>query len=144
MKVEIKEIQKRCENVFSNLGLGSEDAKIITDVLLNTEMRGVFTHGFFRVPNYVNCVRAGGIKRNCELTVVADTPSWALVDGNDGLGIVISYKAMQLAMKKAKENGIGIVNVRGSHHFGAAGYYTGMCADENMIGMSMSNGDVLI
>lgn len=121
-----------------------ENAQIITDVLLETEMRGVFTHGFFRVPNYVDCIKSGGIKNGGDLTVVSDTPSWTLVDGNDNLGIVISYKAMQLAIEKAKQNGIGIVNVRGSHHFGAAGYYTSMCADENMIGMSMSNGDILV
>lgn len=144
MQVKIDEIRERCENIFLKAGLTKENAQIITDVLLVTEMRGVFTHGFFRVPNYVNCIKSGGIKNGEELTIVCDSPSWALVDGNDNLGIIISYKAMQLAIEKAKENGIGVVNVRGSHHFGAAGYYTSMCADENMIGMSMSNGDVLV
>ena len=144
MKVNIKEIRVRCENIFLKCGLTNEDAKIITDVLLETEMRGVFTHGFFRVPNYVNCIKSGGIKTGGNLTVISDMPSWALVDGNDNLGIIVSYKAMRLAIEKAKQNGIGIVNVRGSHHFGAAGYYTSMCANENMIGMSMSNGDILV
>ena len=51
---------------------------------------------------------------------------------------------MKLAMEKARKTGVGIVNVRGSHHFGAAGYYTSMCADNDMAGMSMSNGDILV
>ncbi len=144
MKVNVSEMKERSVKVFTAAGVKHSDAQIITDVLMETEMRGVYTHGFYRVPNYINCLKTGGIKTECEISVTNETPSWAMVDGGDGLGIVISYKAMQLAIKKAKETGIGIVNVKGSHHFGAAGYYTGMCADEKMIGMSMSNGDVLV
>lgn len=144
MKVEIKEIGKRSENIFKKAGLCEEDAKIITNVLLETEMRGVFTHGFMRLERYINCIKSGGIKTDGNYSVIYDSPSWASIDGNDNLGIVISYKAMKLAMEKAKETGVGIVNVMGSHHFGAAGYYTSMCADNDMVGMAMSNGDILI
>ena len=144
MKIAINEIKERSVKIFERVGLSPEDAKIIIDVLLETEMRGVFTHGFMRLERYINCIKEGGIKTNGEYKVIYDSPSWASVDGNDNLGIVISYKAMKLAMKKAKETGVGIVNVRGSHHFGAAGYYTSMCADNNMVGMAMSNGDILV
>lgn len=144
MKVNVKEIRERCEKVFVAAGVSASDAKIISDVLLQTDMRGVYTHGFYRIPNYIKCLRSGGVSAKSELNILCDTPSWACVDGEGGLGIIISYKAMQLAMKKAKETGVGIVNVKGSHHFGAAGYYTGMCADNKMIGMSMSNGDILV
>ncbi len=97
-----------------------------------------------RLERYINCIRSGGIKTDGNYEVAYDSPSWASIDGKDNLGIVISYKAMKLAMEKAKKTGVGIVNVRGSHHFGAAGYYTSMCADNDMVGMSMSNGDILI
>lgn len=144
MRVSIDEIKLRAEKIFKKVGLSEEDAKIMTSVLLETEMRGVFTHGFIRLSKYVSCIKSGGIKTNGNCEVCFDSPSWALIDGKDNLGIVISYKATKLAIEKAKKTGVGIVNVRGSHHFGAAGYYTSMCADENMIGMAMSNGDVLI
>ena len=144
MKVAIDEIRKRSVKVFQKAGLNSEDAEIITDVLLETEMRGVFTHGFLRLERYINCIKSGGIKTDGNIDVLYDSPSWASVDGKDNLGIVVSYKAMKLAMEKAKQTGVGIVNVKGSHHFGAAGYYTSMCADNDMVGMSMSNGDILI
>lgn len=144
MRVLVEDIKKRSVAVFEKAGLNTEDAKIITEVLLETEMRGVFTHGFMRLERYVNCIKAGGIKTDGNYKIVTDSPSWASVDGCDNLGIVISYKAMKLAIEKAKATGVGIVNVRGSHHFGAAGYYTSMCADNNMVGMAMSNGDVLI
>lgn len=144
MRVLVEDIKKRSVAVFEKAGLNTEDAKIITEVLIETEMRGVFTHGFMRLERYVNCIKAGGIKTDGNYKIVTDSPSWASVDGCDNLGIVISYKAMKLAIEKAKATGVGIVNVRGSHHFGAAGYYTSMCADNNMVGMAMSNGDVLI
>ena len=63
MLVSIIEIRKRCENIFLKVGLKKEDAKIITDVLLQTEMRGVFTHGFFRVPNYETVLSLVELKR---------------------------------------------------------------------------------
>lgn len=144
MKVNIQELEARNRRLFEAAGVPAEDARIMTDVLLQTEMRGVFTHGFFRVPYYLNCIRSGGIKTNGEISVVQDAPSLAVVDGNDNLGMVISKKAMELAIEKAKNTGIGIVNVRGSHHFGAAGYYTNMCVDQGMMGMAMSNGDILV
>lgn len=144
MKFQLQEIRSLSQKIFEKAGLSAADAEIITDVLLQTEMRGVFTHGFMRLERYVDCILSGGIHTDGALRVVYDSPSWASVDGGDNLGIVVSYKAMKLAMKKAKESGIGAVNVCGSHHFGAAGYYTGMCADAGMVGMSMSNGDVLI
>ena len=144
MRVAVKEIKQRSIKVFEAAGLTTEDAEIITGVLLETEMRGVFTHGFMRLERYIECINSGGIKTDGKYEIVYDSPSWVSIDGNDNLGIVISYKATKLAMEKAKETGIGIVNVRGSHHFGAAGYYTSMCADSDMVGMSMSNGDILI
>lgn len=144
MIISISDIVKRSEAVFKKAGLSDEDAKIITGVLLETEMRGVFTHGFFRLERYIKCIKSGGIKANGQYDVLFDSPSWAQIDGKGNLGIIISYKAMKLAMEKAKATGVGIVNVRGSHHFGAAGYYTSMCADNGMAGISMSNGDRMI
>lgn len=144
MKIAISEIKERSERLFERAGLSGSDAEIITKVLLETEMRGVFTHGFLRLPRYISCMESGGIKKDGKFTVDFDSPSWAAVNGNDNLGILISYKAMQLAIEKAKATGIGVVNVRGSHHFGAAGYYTSMCADANMAGVAMSNGDILV
>lgn len=144
MKIAINEIRNRSIKAFESAGLCAEDANIITEVLLETELRGVFTHGFMRLERYINCIRSGGIKTDGKYEVIFDSPSWASIDGKDNLGIVVSYKAMKLAMEKAKATGVGIVNVKGSHHFGAAGYYTSMCADNDMVGMSMSNGDILI
>lgn len=144
MKIETTQIKTRAKRIFEKAGLSAEDAELIAKVLLETEMRGVFTHGFLRLPRYIDCIKSGGIKTDGCYEVIYDSPSWASIDGKDNLGIVIAYKAMKLAMEKARQTGVGIVNVNGSHHFGAAGYYTSMCADENMAAFSMSNGDILV
>lgn len=144
MKVSIKKIKTISKMLFQKAGLSEEDSSIITDVLTETEMRGVFTHGFIRLERYINCILSKGIHIDGKYEVLVDSPSWALLDGKDNLGIVLSYKAMNFAIDKAKKTGVGIVNIRHSHHFGAAGYYTSMCADNGMVGMAMSNGDVLL
>ena len=144
MIISIDKIKNLSNVIFQKVGLNETDAKIITDVLTETEMRGVFTHGFIRLSRYVDCILSKGIHTDGNYSIINDTPSWALIDGNQNLGIVISYKAMNLTIEKAKQTGVGIVNVRNSHHFGAAGYYASMCSNKNMIGFAMSNGDVLI
>ena len=143
-QIKIEEIKAKVIRVFEKAGVPTSEAKVITDVLTDAQMKGITTHGFVRVKKYVGCINAGGIKPSCDIEIVTDTPSWALVDGKGGLGIGISVKAVDLAIEKAKKTGVGIVNVRGSHHLGPAGYYAARCADAGMLGMAMSNGDILV
>lgn len=143
-QVKIDEIKAKVIAVFKKVGVPEKDAKVITEVLTDAQMKGITTHGFVRVKKYIGCIKAGGIQPSCDIEVLVDTPSWALVDGKGGLGIGISVNAVELAIEKAKKTGVGIVNVRGSHHLGPAGYYAAKCADAGMLGMAMSNGDILV
>lgn len=113
-------------------------------MLTDAEMKGIKTHGYVRIKKYIDCIRNGGIKTNGNIEIVFDSPSWSVVDGCGGLGIIIACKAVDLVIRKAKETGVGIVNVRNSHHLGPVGYYAAKCADAKMFGMSMSNGDVML
>jgi len=142
--VKLSEIKQRVYNIFLKEGLSVEDAEIITEVLTDAQMKGIFTHGYVRVKKYVDCIRKGGIKPEGNPEIVCDLPSWALVDGKGGLGIVIAYKAAKIAIEKAKKTGVGIVNINNSHHLGPVGYYAAMCADEGMVSMAMSNGDAML
>lgn len=142
--VKIEKIKGDVKRIFENAGVSASDAEMICEVLLDAQMKGITTHGFVRVKKYIGCLESGGIKPQADIEIIVDTPSWALVDGNGGLGIGISCKATELAIEKARKTGVGIVNVRGSHHLGPAGYYAAKCADEGMLGMAMSNGDVLV
>ena len=143
-QVKICEIKEKLNTIFVREGVAPENAAILTDVLTDAQMKGIVTHGFVRAKRYVDCIRAGGISPACELTTLVDTPSWALVDGNGSLGIVIADKAADIAIEKAKATGVGIVNVRGSHHLGPVGYYAAKCADEGMVALAMSNGDAMV
>ncbi|NLD88066.1 MAG: Ldh family oxidoreductase [Clostridiales bacterium] len=125
--------------IYRAAGLSEEDAGIISDALIENEMTGIASHGLIRTRRYVDCILSGGIRPEGRYEFVYDNPSWAVVDGLGGLGIIISVKATELCIQKARETGIGIVNVRHSHHFGAAGQYTRQIARENMFGMAMSN-----
>ena len=96
-KVKIKEIKERILNIFEKAGVPHEDAVLITDVLTDAQMKGIVTHGYVRVKKYIDCIKSGGIKPAAELKAVVDFPSWALIDGDGGLGIAISCKAAEIA-----------------------------------------------
>ena len=142
--VRVNEIYERVLKIFEKAGLTHDDAVLMAEVLTDAQMKGITTHGYIRVKKYVDCIKSGGIQPAGELKIETELPSWAKVDGQGGLGIVIACKAADLAIKKAKETGVGIVNVYNSHHLGPAGYYAAKCADAGMMGMVMSNGDVLV
>lgn len=138
-KVSIKEITEKSVKVLMNEGVDEAVAREVVEVILDTEMKGIWTHGFMRIPKYAECVRLGGIRPTGDIEIISDSPSMAVVSGKGGLGIPIAKKATELAIKKAEQTGVGIVSVRGSHHLGAVGYYANMCAERGMIGMACSN-----
>lgn len=121
--------------------MGRQDAQIVAQVLVTTDMRGVRTHGTLQLRGYVRQIMLGGMNPKAELQIVREGPTWAALDASGGSGVVASYKAMKIAMAKAKSQMIGMVSVRNSNHFGAAGYYAGMCLEEKLIGLAMTNGD---
>jgi LDH2 family malate/lactate/ureidoglycolate dehydrogenase len=130
--------------VLEKLGISSEDARITAEILVTTDMRGTRTHGVRLLKWYVNQVQRGGVNLNARMEILRSGPTWALIDGQAGLGEVTAYKSMKLAMAKAKENVVGVVGVRNSNHFGAAGYYANMCLEEDMIGFATTNADPMM
>ena len=131
---------KFVKDVFMAYGIPEEDADICTDVLLASDRKGIESHGVNRFkPIYLDRIKAGIQHPETNFEVVRETPTTAVVDGHDGMGQVIGYKAMQMAIDKAKEFGMGMVAVRNSTHYGIAGYYTDMAAKAGCIGMTGTN-----
>jgi L-2-hydroxycarboxylate dehydrogenase (NAD+) len=127
---------------FEAAGISSEDAELATDVLLWASLRGVDTHGIRNLKRYY-IDSSGGVGRrdgvilpNAKLTSEHDSPTTAVLNANGGLGLAVGVKAMNLAIEKAREQGIGMVTVRNSTHFGAAGYYANMAAEQDMLGFA--------
>lgn len=125
--------------VFRGLGVPEEDARICTGVLLASDLRGIESHGIARLKYYYDRIRAGRQRPRTELEVVRDREATALLDGHHGMGHVIAYRAMRMAIEKARRYGVGVVAVRNSTHFGIAGYYALMAVEEGMMGLVMTN-----
>ncbi len=127
-------------DAFVGYGVPREDAEICTDVLLESDKRGIESHGCNRFkPIYIDRIVAGIQQPVTNFEVVKETPTTAVVDGHDGMGQVIGKKAMQMAIDKAKQYGLGMVAVRNSCHYGIAGYYATQATEQGCIGFTGTN-----
>ncbi len=125
---------------FVKLGLPEDEARLCSDVLLESDRRGIESHGCNRFkPIYVDRIKAGILNPVTKIDVLKETPTTAVLDANDGMGMVASKKAMDLCIKKARKYGMGMAAVRNSSHYGIAGYWAGMAAKEDMIGITGTN-----
>lgn len=138
--VDWKTITEFVVEVFKKYGVPSEDAVICADVLLQADKWGIESHGINRFkPIYLDRIKAGIQKPVTNFEIIRETATTAVADGNLGMGQIIGYKAMNLAIKKAKEYGMGMVAVRNSTHFGIAGYYAAMAVKNGCIGITGTN-----
>ncbi len=127
-------------DAFKGYGVPEEDAKIVVDVLLESDRRGIESHGCNRFkPIYIDRIVDGIQNPVTHFEILRETPTTAVVDGHHGMGQVIGVKSMQMAIEKAKQYGMGMVAVRNSTHYGIAGYYTTMATDAGMIGITGTN-----
>ncbi len=123
-------------------GLSGLDAKTVTDTLIEADLRGVHSHGVMRVETYINAIAKGDIKRNPNIEIVADLGSRALMDGDRGMGQVSAYRAMTLAIERAKEHGVATVGLRKSRHCGAMAYFAMMALPHDMVGFATTNAGI--
>ena len=127
-------------DVFKGYGVPAEDAAVCADVLLESDRRGIESHGLNRFkPTYLDRIRDGIQNPVTNFEIIRETPTTAVVDGNSGMGQVIGYRSMSMAIAKAKEYGMGMVAVRNSCHYGIAGYYASMAAKAGCIGITGTN-----
>ncbi len=128
------------KDAFIGVGVPDADAQVVVDVLLESDRRGIESHGCNRFkPFYIDRIRAGIQNPVTNFEIIKETPTTAVVDGHDGMGQVIGCKAMSMAVAKAKEYGMGMVAVRNSCHYGIAGYYTSMATKSGCIGITGTN-----
>jgi LDH2 family malate/lactate/ureidoglycolate dehydrogenase len=139
-----KQLYSFTESVFLAMGCSAQDASTATKVLIAADLRGIDSHGVARLSGYVRLWEAGRINATPNLSIVHETPSTAVVDGDAGLGLVVAPYAMQIAINKAKQVGTGWVSVKNSNHFGIAGYHAMMALEHDMIGMAMTNASALV
>ncbi len=135
----VKVIEDFMLDVFQGLGVPHDEARICAEVLLASDLRGIESHGVGRLKYYYDRIVAGVQFTQTEMEIAKETQTTALVDGHHGMGHVIAYRSMRLAMDKARQYGLGAVAVRNGTHFGIAGYYPLMAAQEGMMGFTVTN-----
>ena len=128
------------KDVFLSYNVPEDRAEICSDVLIESDLRGIDSHGLGRLkPIYCDRIDEGILFSNKPIDIVKETETTALIDGNLGLGLYIGPYCMQMAIDKAKKYGVGFVACQNSTHYGIAGYYATMASQNGCIGFSGTN-----
>jgi len=142
--VEHNELKKLCSNKLQEASVPSDQANIISDVLVHADLRGVNSHGVLRTEHYIKRVQSGGLNVNPNLSMQQTGIATKVLDGDDGFGHVIANRAMEEAIKLANEIGVGIVSTINSSHCGALSYFVNEAAQNNLIGIAMTHTDKFV
>lgn len=137
--VKKQALHRFIQDVFIKIGLGTEDASLAADVLVQADYSGVGSHGIARLTQFVTRIRKGAINKNPQITKINDSDNLISLDGDNGPGIVIGPKVLQLCIERAKEFGIACVTVNNSNHYGVGNYYAWKFAESDLIGVTVTN-----
>ncbi len=142
--INYPEMRNFCIKAFQGYGFNEEQSTQITDVLLAADLSGIESHGVQRLIRYHKEITGGLVDVNAVPEIVKETPVSATIEGNDAMGQLLGVQAMNMAIEKAKKVGVGMVTVRNSNHYGIAGYYTKMAAEQGLIGICMTNTEAIM
>jgi LDH2 family malate/lactate/ureidoglycolate dehydrogenase len=137
-------LQAFVSSVLVTCGVNEDDAATAAKVLILADLRGIDSHGIARLRAYFNMLREGIINPRPNIRIVSETQSTALVDGDNGLGLIVGPKCNAIAMRKAESAGSGWVSVRNTHHYGIAGGYCLEAMERGLIGISMTNSGAVV
>ena len=124
--------------LFQKAGTSKEDAAHIAKLLVQTDLRGVFSHGTRQTPGYVGMMLDGKVNPRPNVQCVDESPTTAVYDGDGGMGHFASFHAAKAAVKKAKKMGMGAATSRNHFHFGSAGKYTRLALEVDCVGFAVS------
>ena len=141
--IDEQAIRSYCEAVFEQCGFSTQDSQDITDVLLTADLYGIESHGVQRLIRYYQAIQEGSIIADAPWETVFETPLSKVIDAPRSMGQIMAKLGMNTAIEKAKQHGVGLVTVRGTNHFGIAGYYTQMAAQADMLGICMTNTEAI-
>jgi LDH2 family malate/lactate/ureidoglycolate dehydrogenase len=131
-------LRRQLVSVLGAWGMSAPHADVTAEIMVETDLRGVDSHGVSMLPTYDREHRAGRLNMKPTVRTVREGPAFALLDADASLGHPVSAQAMNLAVDKCLTAGVAVVTVRNSHHFGAAGCYAKIAADRGVIGMVTS------
>lgn len=135
IQVDHESLRAQVRDILRAWGMEAEAAEATCGVMVETDLRGIDSHGVSMLPMYDQMRREGKLNLAARPRMVAETAVLATMDADAGLGHAVSLEAMGRAVDKALQHGCGVVTVRNSHHFGAAGIYAETAARRGVIGM---------
>ncbi len=145
VRYRFEDLKNYVVRFFGALDVPKIDARIAADVLVSADLRGVHSHGVIRLHSYYgDRLRKHQIDPASPIKVLKESPATLALDGANGLGQVVAYRAMSRCIKLADQAGLAVTTVRNSNHFGIAGYYAMMALPEDMIGISLTNSGPLV
>lgn len=139
MTIKVDKIRSFVYSVFKELGLSNDYAKKSMEVILQAELTGVLTHGLAKLPFYVMRYRNNGENINPDYKIINNHKSNILLDADNGSGLIIGPIALEMCIDRTKKNGISTIVIKNSGHFGCGNYYSWKFAEENLIGIVMTN-----
>lgn len=131
-------------SAFLKMGCNEHDSGIIAEVFLAAELRNQSSHGMIRLKDYYQLWKAGRINTSPNIKIVHESPSTAVVDGDNAVGMIAAERSMKIAIEKAKTAGTGWVATKHSNHFGIAGFYSMMALKYDMVGICLTNANPLV
>ncbi|RKU12749.1 dehydrogenase [Candidatus Poribacteria bacterium] len=134
-----EQLQKITTDIFEAGGVPSNEAAIIAELLVASNLAGHDSHGVIRIPQYMGLIASGLIQPGAPLETEHESLSYALYNGNWGFGHVIAQKAMSFAIEKSQLNGISAISIYNCNHIGRIGSYPMMAAEAGMVGITMVN-----
>jgi len=144
MKIKAEVLEDFCKNILIKLGASEERAEIVSECMILANLRDVDSHGIRRLPVYVQRIEKGLVNPKGKITISLDKKAAVVLDGGLSFGEVVGKCACDIAIEKAKKYGTGIVTCRNTNHFGMAAYYGSYLAENNMIGIVISNANASI
>ena len=138
--VSAEKINSFIYNALVKAGLTSDNAASVAELMTESDVIGGDAHGIFRLPSYVKRIIAGGINPTPNITISKERDAMALIDGDNGMGHLVMKKAAEIAIEKAKKNGVAWVGANSSNHAGPASIYAKIPLKHNMIGIYVAVG----
>ena len=138
-RVAPRTLRRIAADILQAAGVRLDEAELIADCLVYANLRGVDTHGVIRLKFYLQRIAAGGDNPNAQITMLRESPTTALFDADNAFGPVAGVRAMDAAIAKARDSGVGVVLTRNANHFGAAAYYAERPLRHGMIGICTAN-----
>ncbi len=139
LALDARRLTAAVAQIFAALGLDRRDAEIVAGDLVAADLEGISSHGVMLVPLYVDRILAGSVSLRSGGDVVSDRGGAVVIDASHALGQLTALQAVRLAVDRARTAGLAAVAVRNAFHFGTAGRYARMMAEEGCVGIVMSN-----